>query len=236
VQRAFAIHQTPILPSGWIATRGGPVMASSDVLRITVTGRGGHASMPHHALDPVPIACEIVQAIQTLVTRTVDAFDPSVVTVTRIDAGTTNNVIPETAEVLGTIRAVSEGTRQRVHDGLRRLVDGITAAHGAHGEVDIEFGYPVTHNDDNVATWSMELAKSIAGDGVVRMPNPIMGAEDFSYVLQRVPGATVFLGTCPPGVDVAHVAPNHSNRMVIDEAAMTTGIALYAAAALDYLR
>ena len=121
VTGAFAIHITSTLPSGWIGAAAGPLMASADRLLITVTGKGGHASEPHRAVDPIPVACEIVQALQTMVTRRIDVFDPSVVTVGRITAGTTNNVIPETAEIEGTIRAVSEKTRTRVHDGIRRV-------------------------------------------------------------------------------------------------------------------
>ena len=230
---AFAIHITPTIPSGWIATRPGAFMASADVLRITVRGRGGHASMPHQALDPIPVACEIVSAIQAMVTRTVDAFDPAVVTIAQIQAGTTSNVIPERAELTGTIRAVSDQTRSRVLDGLRRLAAGIAGAHGADAEVVVEEGYPVTVNDDDFATFAEGVAQEVVGGGsTVRMPSPVMGAEDFSYMLQRVPGAMVFLGASPgPGP----VAPNHSNLMVLDEGAMAAGIAMHAAVALRHL-
>ena len=134
VTGAFALHITSSLPTGWLSCRGGSIMASADTLFITVKGRGGHASEPYRALDPIPIACEIVQALQTMVTRRIDVFDPAVVTVGKITAGTVNNVIPETAEIEGTIRAVSERTRRLVHDGIRRVAEGIAAAHDA--EVD----------------------------------------------------------------------------------------------------
>ena len=233
---AFALHVTAAIPSGLVASRGGTLMASSDVLRITVTGRGGHASMPHQALDPIPIACEIVMAIQTMVTRRVDVFDPAVVTVARISAGTTSNVIPEAAEIEGTIRAVSDATRQAVRDGLRRLAEGIAEAHGASATVEIEPGYPVTVNDADAAAVVHRVAGDVLGSGrAFTMPAPVMGAEDWSYVLQRVPGAMAFLGAMPPGADPARVAPNHSNRMMIDESAMTAGIAVYSAVAFDRL-
>ena len=230
---AFAIHITPSIPCGWVATKPGALMASANVLRIGVRGKGGHASMPHQALDPVPVACEIVLAIQSMVTRRVDAFDPAVVTIARIAAGTTDNVIPESADLLGTIRAVSEPTRQSVLDGLRRLATGIADAHGAEAEVEVDEGYPVTVNDDAFAGFAFETAVEVAGaDNVVQMPTPVMGAEDFSYMLQQVPGAMVFLGASPgPGP----AAPNHSNRMVLDESAMATGIALHTAIALRHL-
>jgi hippurate hydrolase len=236
VTGAFAVHITSTLPSGWIGSRGGPLLASSDRLLVKVTGRGGHASEPYRALDPIPVACEIVQALQTMVTRSIDVFDPGVVTVARITAGTTNNVIPETAEIEGTVRAVSEKTRSRVHDGIRRVVDGIAAAHGAEVDVLIEPGYPVTVNDQDFAATALGIAEQVVGsDKVVRQPHPIMGAEDWSYVLQRVPGAMVFLGGTHPDRDLASAAPNHSNLVVFDEQAMVNGVATYAAVALHHL-
>lgn len=235
VSMAFAIHQTPVIPSGMVASRGRALLASADELHVTVRGRGGHASMPHHACDPVPIACEIVTAIQAMVTRRVDVFDPAVVTVSKIRAGTASNVIPEDAQLLGTIRTVSERTRTAVLDDLRRLAEGIAAAHGAEASVDIGFGYPVTVNDDSAAAFALDTARLLLGDGAaVEMPTPVMGAEDWSYVLQEVPGAMAFLGTSPKGAS-GPVAPNHSNRMVIDEDAMAAGIATYAGVALRWL-
>jgi amidohydrolase len=236
VDAAFALHITSALPSGWVSGRRGPVMASADTMTIRITGRGGHASEPHRALDPIPVACEIVQALQTMITRSIDVFDPSVVTVGRIAAGTTNNVIPEVAEIEGTIRATSERTRSKVHDGIRRVAEGVAAAHGCDCAVEVVSGYPVTSNDDAFADFALGLAADVAGaDHVVRLPHPVMGAEDFSYVLQNVPGAMMFLGGTPRGVDPATAAPNHSNRVLFDEPAMAVGTALYATAALRHL-
>jgi hippurate hydrolase len=233
VDRAFAIHITPILQSGVVACRAGTMLASCDEFQIKVIGRGGHASMPHDATDPVPVACEIVTAIQAMVTRSLPAFDPAVVTVTRIEAGTAFNVIPETVNCDGTIRAVSDGSRDKAIAGLRRVAENIAAAHGCRAEVDLieDRHYPVTVNDPAAADRTLAVAQSLLGpERAVRMPSPVMGAEDWSYVLQQVPGSMAFLGAAPPGI--ARPAPNHSNRMVIDEPAMATGIALYAAMAL----
>jgi hippurate hydrolase len=236
IDAAFALHVTTFAPTGSVNLRGGTIMASSDTLRITVVGRGGHASAPHQALDPIPIACEIVQAIQTMVTRRIDVFDPTVVTIARISAGTTSNVIPETAEIYGTIRAVSERTRTLVHDSLTRVAEGVAAAHEASATVEIEVGYPVTVNDADFATFAAGVAREVVGEKAVRtLANPVMGAEDFSYVLQKVPGSMAFLGACPPELDPRTAPPNHSNRVTFDEEAMTTGIALYAAIALRHL-
>ena len=236
VDRAFAIHVTTNAPTGFVALKAGSLMASADRMLITVKGRGGHASAPHYALDPIPIACEIVQALQTMITRRIDVFDPGIVTVGRITAGTTNNVIPETAEIEGTIRAISEATRAKIHSGVQRVAEGVASAHEAEVTVEIINGFPVTINDDHVAAEVLRVAGGLLGGEVVRpMPNPVMGSEDFSYVLQKVPGAMAFLGATPHGINPFTAPPNHSNRVRFDETAMTTGIALYAAIALDHL-
>ncbi|MBA3606413.1 MAG: amidohydrolase [Acidimicrobiia bacterium] len=236
VTGAFAIHITSSLPAGWLASRGGSIMASADRLTVTVTGKGGHASEPHRAVDPIPVACAMVQALQLMVTRSIDVFDPSVVTIARIHAGTTSNVIPESAEIEGTIRAVSESTRAKVHDGIRRVVDGIAAAHGCEVSVDIEPGYPVTVNDREFADTALSVARDVAGpEHVVHLPNPVMGAEDWSYVLQQVPGSMMFLGGTGEGRNPSTAAPNHSNRVIFDEQAMVDGIAMYSSMALHHL-
>ena len=236
VTAAFALHTTSALPTGFVSSRGGSIMASSDELKITVTGRGGHASDPSKTIDPIPIACEIVQALQLMVTRRIDVFDPAVVTVARIIAGTTTNVIPETATIEGTMRAVSEATRSKVHDGVRRVAEGIAAAHDAEVEVELRINYPVTKNNDTFAAFALGVADDVLGaDHSIRLPHPVMGAEDFSYVLQRLPGAMMFLGATPLDVKLDTAAPNHSNRVYFDEDCMRSGIAMHAAVALRHL-
>jgi amidohydrolase len=171
VTGAFALHITSSLPSGWLTARGGPTMASADTMLIYIVGKGGHASEPHRAADPIPVACEIVQALQMMVTRTIDVFDPAVVTVGQITAGTTNNIIPETAHILGTIRTVSEATRTKVKDNIRRVVDGVAAAHGMSATLTIDTGYPVTVNDGAFASNALDVARSVAGaDSVALIP------------------------------------------------------------------
>jgi hippurate hydrolase len=236
VDAAFALHVSPNLPSGSVWTKGGPLMASADVVRITVTGRGGHASTPHLANDPMPVAAEIVQALQVLVTRRIDAFDPVVVTVAQIRAGTTNNVIPETVEMVGTLRAVSERGRGRAVDGMRRLVEGIAGAHGIEAALDVDVGYPVTVNHDGGAEFVLGVAQRLLGpEAAGRMRAPVMGAEDFSYVLAQRTGALAFLGVCPPGERPSRAAPCHSNRMTLDEDGLRAGVAMYAALAIEFL-
>ena len=233
---ALAVHIGTRYPTGEVHLRPGPQMAATDVIRITVRGRGGHASAPHLALDPIAVAAEIVLALQAMVTRRIDVFDPAVVTIAQITAGTTNNIIPETCFLFGTIRTVSEESRAEVRAGVRRVAEGIAAAHGATVEVDLEAGYPVTINDPIFTAFVMDTARSLIGaDKVAELPAPIMGAEDFSYVLQKVPGAMAFVGARPDGQDPATAPQNHSNLVVFDEPAMAVGVALYAAVAIRHL-
>ena len=236
IKAAYALHIVSSIPVGMVGSRGGPVMASSDTLTITITGQGGHASEPFRTLDPIPVACEIVQALQMMITRRIETFDPSVVTITRLIAGTTTNVIPETARIEGTIRAVSEKTRNKVHDGVRRVAEGIAAAHEMQAVVEIVLGYPVTVNDTPSVDFALDIAESLLGEGkAVRLPSPVMGAEDFSYVLNKLPGAMIFLGGTPADRNAATAAPNHSNRVYFDETSMSHGVALYASLALRTL-
>jgi hippurate hydrolase len=233
---ALAIHISTSYPTGEIHLRPGPEMAATDVIRITVRGRGGHASEPHTALDPIVVAAEIVLALQAMVTRRVDVFDPAVVTIAQITAGTTNNIIPESVFLFGTIRSVSEETRTEVRAGVRRVAEGIAAAHDATAEVDLEPGYPVTINDPAFTAFVSDTARSLIGDERVHeLRAPIMGAEDFSYVLEQVPGAMAFLGARPDGLDPATAPHNHSNLVVFDEPPMAVGVALYVAVALRHL-
>ncbi|HZF89104.1 M20 family metallopeptidase [Streptomyces sp.] len=236
ITAAFALHVTTRFESGSVHLRPGPTFAASDQIHVTVRGRSGHASAPHVSLDPIPVACEIVQALQTLATRTVDIFDPAVITVASIHSGTTTNIIPETAELHGTFRTLTPRTRRRVREGIDRVARHVAAAHGATVDVDLTEGYPPVVNDGTVAATVRETAAELLGaDRVQLLPQPFMGAEDFSYVLRRVPGTMAFLGARRPG-DPAGKAPDcHSNRVVFDEPALAAGAALHAAVALRYL-
>jgi len=234
VDGAFALHITPQLPVGRVGTRAGALMASADEFSIVVRGRGGHASMPHDCRDPVTAACALVQAFQTFITREIPVSDPVVLTVARIEGGTTSNVIPESVAIQGTIRALSERSREKAHEGLHRVARGIAEAHDVASEVELKLGYPVTTNDAGFEGWARGVARDLLGErGVIPFPTPVMGAEDFSYVLNEVPGAMMFLGVQPPGVK--HPAPCHSNRMLLDEEGLACGTALHAAVALRFL-
>ena len=236
VTGAFALHISTRYASGTIDYRPGAILVSADFIHLTIRGRGGHASAPHETIDPIPVAAEIVLALQAMVTRRVDVFDPAVVTIAHIAAGTTTNIIPETAFVEGTIRTTSEEARALVHAGVRRVVEGVCAAHDATAELEIIPGYPVTLNDPAFTAFAAGIASEVLGpDAVIELTAPIMGAEDFSYVLQRVPGAMFFVGARPPEEDPATAPQNHSNRVIHHEPAMAAGAAVYAAVALRHL-
>ncbi len=233
---AFALHVMPNAPRGVFSGRAGPLLASSDVLSIKIKGAGGHASMPHDTIDPIPVACEIVSAIQAMVTRKISVFNPAVVTIAKISAGTTNNIIPETAEMLGTIRTLSAQQRARVAEELHRLAPGIAAAHGCTAEVHIEPGFPVTVCDDRAVGFGQKVVEDMFGQASwITLDTPIMGAEDFAYVLEKVPGAMFFLGASHEGDDWRSCCGLHSNRMVLDDSVMARGAALHAAMAERFL-
>lgn len=235
-ESAFALHISSTLPSGQLHHRPGPIMAAADVLRVTVTGRGGHASAPQDACDPVPAAAAMVGALQTMLTRRIGPHDPAVLTIARIAAGTTGNVIPETAELEGTLRTLSEPARALLRTETDRVCHHLALAHGCTAEVEIVPGYPVTANDPGAAESLARVGGKVLGTSRCSpMPAPIMGAEDFSYVLARVPGALAFLGARPAGVSADAAPPNHSTRVVFDESALPSGVAVYAGLALAAL-
>ena len=237
VEQAFALHITSTAPSGVVMCRPGPMMASADAYTVTVTGKGGHGAMPDRAIDPVPAAAAMVGALQTMVTRRFSVFDPAVLTIGRITAGTTSNIIPETAELEGTVRTLSDQARSVVLTEIPKVCEHIAAAHGCTAIFRTNTGYPSTINDGTVASRVLDLASTVLSQKYsALMEEPLMASEDFSYVLRKVPGALAFLGACPPGVTPDEAAPNHSNRVHFDESAFAHGVAMYAAFALDALR
>ena len=220
---AFALHVFPNAPHGRVYGREGPLLASADTIRILVKGRGGHASMPHDALDPVPIACEIVGAIQSFVTRRMPVSDPG--RHDRAHRGRDHRQRhPRDASLLGTVRTLSAHNRVSVQTGLRTLAEGVAAAHGAVARVEFEQGFPVTRCDGRAVQLGRSAVEDCYGAASWRTaPDPLMGAEDFSYVLEKVPGAMFFLGASAEGSDWRSCCGLHSNRMVIDESVMARG-------------
>src|SRR5271157_5458973 len=234
---AYALHVTSNkLPCGMFSTRPGPMLAAADQITVTVHGRGGHASQPHRAADPIPAACEMVLALQTMVTRKFDVFDPVVVTVGSFHAGTTDNVIPDQAKFLATARSYSAASRAALADLVPRLIRDIADAHGLTADAEYAAGYPVTVNDAAEAAFAGQtIAEAFGPDRGETAQFPITGAEDFSFVLEEVPGAFVFLGACPPGTDPESAPTNHSARALFDDAALAEGTALYAELAVRRL-
>lgn len=233
VDRAFAIHVFTNMPNGMVVTKGGALMASADRFEITINGEGGHASAPHQCADPIPAAAATITGLHTMVGRSIEATRSGLVTVAHVEAGTTNNVIPPSAFMEGTIRAHDEHTRSILKEHLARVADGTAAAHGCSCETNIIPGYPVTINHEEQATLVGDVSRSVLGEDMFQaMPRAVMGAEDFSYVLQHVPGAMAFLGVCPDDQNWTTAAPNHSNLMRVNESALGNGVALYAAMAL----
>jgi hippurate hydrolase len=234
---AYALHvASGEWPNGVFATRPGPMLASAEVLEVTVTGHGGHASQPHMSLDPIPAACEVVTALQTLVTRKFDVFDPVVITIGSFHSGTTDNVIPDSATFLASIRTFSREARDKIHQEVPRLVEGIAAGHGLTGRAEFGNSYPVTLNDaTEVAFASSVVGDVLGGERVHAMANPLTGAEDFSYVASEVPGAFLMLGACPPGADHTSAPANHSGDAVFHDSVLADGTAIYAELALRRL-
>ena len=234
---AFALHVSPNMSSGVMVSREGPLLASANTVHARITGRGGHAAMPHENIDPVPIACEIVTALQTFIARRVPVQDPAVLTITAIRAdGGAHNIVPDTAELLGTLRTLSEPTRTLMFEAFERIVTNIAAAHGATAEAWIDDGYPVTMNDPRALSVMRDCAVALGGEeAYATMKAPMMGGEDFSYVLRDYPGAMAFIGAAPEGTDPAYNPPLHNTRMTIDERVMARGIAIHCAVAERFL-
>ncbi|GAB2726918.1 M20 metallopeptidase family protein [Kitasatospora kifunensis] len=226
---AYALHVASAMPHGEFGSRRGPIMAASGALNVTVHGAGGHGSVPHRAKDPIPAACEMITALQTMVTRRFDVFDPVVVTVGLLQAGTQRNIIPETAHFEATVRTFSAEAQSRVADTVVELVRAIAAAHGLRAEVDFLPQYPVTVNNEAETDFLTDTVREVFGEERFQpMPNPMTGSEDFSRILDAVPGSFAWLGAAPKGSDPDNLPLNHSPYAEFDDAVLPDGAALYA--------
>lgn len=196
IEEVFGMHNLPGLPVGQFATTNGPIMASVDIFNIEVTGRGGHAAFPHQSIDPVMVGAQIVVGAQALVARTLDPMESGVVSITCFNAGTTDNVIPETAKLMGTIRALKPEVREHLEQKLIYLVETTAQAHGASAKVDYEVVYPPTVNHSNQTSFAVETALDITGDAALvdGAATPMLGGEDFSFMLNARPGNFIFVG------------------------------------------
>ena len=226
----FALHLWPGLPFGTVATKAGPIMAAADAFEMEVRGTGGHGAMPHLSADAVVIAAHVVTALQTVVSREVDPVEPAVLTVGEIGAGTAFNIIPERARLGGTVRTLNEGLRKTMPGRIEAIAQGVARGMRADAHLDYTFSYPVTRNDAEAAGRALETAGDLFGEeSVLELANPSMGAEDFAYFLEKIPGAFVWLGV---GEDVSGL---HTPQFAFDEKVLARGAALLAALALNRL-
>ncbi len=229
----FGLHVFPY-PVGVIATRPGGLMASSDFYRITVKGKQTHGAVPWAGVDPIVTASQIVLGLQTIVSRQLDAtLTPSIVTVGKIAGGVRNNIIPESVEMVGTIRTFDAKTRLDIHERVRRTATQIAEAAGATAEVEIDLGYGVTRNDPDLYRQMAPTLEAVAGDNFIEAQQTTT-AEDFSYFANEAPGLFLFLGVAPE--DPSLVYPNHSPRFYADERALPVGVRALTALTLDYMQ
>ncbi|MBX9632773.1 MAG: amidohydrolase [Burkholderiales bacterium] len=232
----FGLHIGSMLHAGQLGYRPGAAMAAADVLRITVKGKQTHGSAPWGGVDPIVAAAQIVLGLQTIVSRQVNiAKEPAVVTVGGIDGGIRFNIIPDKVTMVGTIRTFDEALRDDIHRRIKLTAESIAAASGATAEVVIEKPYAVTVNDPALSQRMLPTLKRTAGDANVLLRDRLMGAEDFSFFAQQVPGLFVFLGGTPPAQELDKTPYNHSPKFAIDESALKLGVRTLLNLTLDYM-
>jgi amidohydrolase len=237
VDAAYALHvASSEYPLGQWFARPREIMAAADTVGIRLVGAGGHGSQPHRAADPVPALCEVVLALQSMVTRTFDPFDSVVLTVGRITAGEKDNIIPDSADLAATLRTFSPETRATAVAAIERVAHGVAAAHGLTAEIEIGEAYPATINDEEEYALAVETVVDLFGaDRFSEMPRPEMGSEDMSFVMEKVPGAYLFVSACP-AEDYEHAPDNHSPRAEFDDSVVPDSAAWLAEVALRRLR
>jgi amidohydrolase len=235
VDAIFGLHVFPF-PAGTISYRAGPLMASADNFTIRVKGRQTHGAIPWGGVDPIVIGAQMVTALQTIISRSVNITEaPAVVTVGRFNAGNRSNIVPEEAELEGTVRAFDENVRKDIHNRIRTLAVNIAEAAGATATVEFGLGYPVTRNDPALTERMASTLRRVAGESNVRVASLTGTAEDFSFFQQQVPGMFIFLGVTPRDQDHTKAPQNHSPLFFADESALPVGVRVMTNLALDYL-
>ena len=236
--RAYGLHVFSSYPVGMMGSRSGPLMASAGDLLVSVTGSGGHGSMPWLSKDPISVLNEIMSALQTMVTKRFSAFDPVIVNIGWVRAGdtATTNVIPETASFGATVRVFSEGNAAKLKQYTQELVDSIATGFGLSATVEFTRATKVLMNDPQAISSVEKVTSELFGASrYINLPTPIAGGEDFASIVSEIPGAFVFMGACPPGTDHTTAATNHSNKAVFDDSVLGDGAALLASLAVDAL-
>jgi amidohydrolase len=232
VTRIYGLHGWPRMELGKVGTRPGPLMASTDDFDVRIVGRGGHAAMPHLARDPILAASSVVVALQSIASRSINPNDAGVITVGQFQAGTANNIIPDSARIVGTIRALNDATRALLAERFRTVVESTAAAHGCKAEIDWQPGYPVTTNDPDTAQHVLDIARQALGEDAVQMvPEASMGGEDFSYYGHHVPACFFLLGLLPDGADANAVPMLHQPGFDFNDDALPIGVRLMCALA-----
>jgi hippurate hydrolase len=237
--RAYGLHVFSSYPVGMMGSRSGPLMASAGDLLVTVTGSGGHGSMPWLSKDPISVLNEIMSSLQTMVTKRFSAFDPVIVNIGWVRAGdtATTNVIPETASFGATVRVFSEENATKLKQYTQELVDSIATGFGLRATVEFTRATKVLMNDPQAISSVEKVTSELFGTSrYINLPTPIAGGEDFASIVSEIPGAFVFMGACPPGTDHTTAATNHSNKAVFDDSVLGDGAALLASLAVDALR
>jgi amidohydrolase len=230
VERAYGLHLATAFPTGIVGLREGPFYASSDSIEITIEGAGGHGAAPHLSVDPIYVAGAFIVALQQVVSRQIDPLAPAVVTIGAVHAGTTHNVIPSRATLLGTVRAFEADVRAKMAERIERVLRGACESSGATYKFEYIRRYPVTSNDAEQARYVRALALREIGERRVLEAPKLMGAEDFSFFAERVPACFYTIG-CNGGPSTAF--PHHHAKFDIDERALTTGVRMMTALALD---
>mgnify|MGYP006195819325 FL=1 len=234
VDAIFGLHVFANVPAGHVGWRSGPMMAAADTFDITVRGRQTHGAAPWAGVDPIVVASQIVLGLQTIVSRQVDiTAQPAIVTVGQFEGGVRNNIVPDTARLVGTIRTFDDAMQADIHARVKRTAERIAEAAGATAEVRIDRGYPVTSNHPQLTARMMPTLERVAGKRLMELPK-ITGAEDFTYYQRQVPGVFIFLGITPSD-QVGKAAANHSPRFHVDESALVTGVRALTHLAADYL-
>lgn len=237
VEAVFGMHAGQIsneLPEGKIGFKAGPIMAAVDIVNIKVKGKGGHGGYPAAAIDPVPVAAELILALQTLISREKKPGDPAVLSITNVHAGRTMNVIPDEATLEGTVRNTSQETREWLAGRIREMSECVARAHGAEAEIDHNFIYPALINDAEMTRLVRGAAAKVAGEErLYELKEAVMAGEDFSYFAEAVPSCYVFISSMAP--IGGKVYPHHASRFDLDEGSFTLGAKLHAQTALDFL-
>jgi amidohydrolase len=214
IEQVYGMHNGPGLPLGSFAIRPGPIMAATDAIDIKIEGLGGHAARPHKCIDSVLVGAQLITALQSIVSRSVDPLESAVISICEFHAGNARNVIPQTAELHGTVRTLTKETRDLVEKRVREVVAGVAQLTGAKIDLVYERGYPVTHNHPVQTEFATQVAKEIAGEQNVHESPPMMGAEDFSYMLEARPGAFIFCGN-GDSAGLHHPAYNFNDEAIV---------------------